>query len=411
MGKVHNKFKVYANSIAITSLLPCSPVLADELEMAAFQSRRDEVANFKKPEFGAPEYAPLVNSASTFVAVVGKDPKSNTKLVNLYSENRPQTKEELVMSWAALQPQEVPPAVAGPSKLQKVTTGLNSSFLASAQTQIVSKLTFVQQFKTGLKFNFSLKKLFSGSDDKPATPSTTVSRNNLRYGLILKDIEPDKKAPKSAAIGSISAEDLHYAGKAKASYTIGPIYEETNNPMFNVNLQEYNKDRRSELSTWDWLKSKAPSSNIQGAILPRTDDPNQAVADSGTSKKLPPLRFSLWQQDNLYTYNYETVDGIKKDKVTHVFAFPLYHTLQMIQERNEGMELTRTTFSGLLLDDKRPLLSMTYLHLEKRYTAELKYERPLVQVYFIADTPPGFKSEKIFKQEKEKYEVRFNRLF
>ena len=409
VGFISNRLTVYANGFAIAVLLQSFPAVGENLRNTTFKSQKEAVANYKKPEFAQPEYAPLSNGATTLLKNYAADAKANEQLSKIASEARGPNRLDQILSWGALAPQEVAPNnEVKPTTFEKVTTGINTSFVASAQTQFLANLAIVQQFKSGLKFNFSLKNLFSG--DKKIESEPTAPSAGPRYGLILKGIEPDVNAPKNAAVGTINAEDLKYAGKAKAVYTIGPIYGESNDPLFNVRMEELSR-RKTEFSTWNWLKNKAPSSNIEGSITPRDEDPDRSLASNGSSKKLPPLRFSLWQQEKLYTYNYETIEGIKKDRVSHIFALPVYGTLRLVQDRNEGLYLTKSTVSGILLDERRPQLNVSYMHLEKRYAAEMKYERALMQVVFVADTPPGFKSEKIFKQEKEKYEVRFNKMF
>lgn len=241
-----------------------------------------------------------------------------------------------------------------------IPTNINglSSFFANesqraAADSVRERVPALSQL-TSFNFNFDLEG-GAGSSSGPYSPT----QNRVRYGLIVRDISPDMGGVKRASTVA-SAEELAHAGRARVQWGIGPLQETEDRPIMN----ELPADVPSRRSFAGIL---IPSAKFRGSA--RAESFNVGGAGRG---QLPPWRFDLTQEEQLYNLTYRTQKNPQFGNMEHSLNVPLVGGLSVGQKYSESLSRVATTASGVLVDRQLPNVILHYLHLEKRYKAEVQ---------------------------------------
>lgn len=277
-------------------------------------------------------------------------------------------KDDLLFRAATLQ--------EGPStrhaNIEAMRVMLASETQKAASTKAKTKFDFVSKIGAGFKFNLDIKSLFSRSGAKPSAP--VAQSGNVRYGLIVEDIVPDLKSPKRAALGSSAAEEMKYAGHAEVRWTIGPISESRNAPIFapvasSADTVSARKTGSAAPGHDDDLfaRVKIPSPNFNGTATPENFE-NFAKVDKAN---MPAWRFDLVQEDGYYNMSYRTATNGKRLSVEHNFRIPVAGTVEIGRRFDDKWDVLETSAYNILYAKNAPLLSVHYLPVEDRLKADL----------------------------------------
>ena len=207
---------------------------------------------------------------------------------------------------------------------------------------------------SSFNFNFDL-----GGGAQYPEHNSTPAQSRVRYGLIVKDIQPDMGGVKRAST-TTTPEEIAHAGRARVQWGIGPLQEFEDRPIMTEHSNE-NKTRRS------FGGILIPSAKFKGSA--RAESFNLGGSGQG---QLPPWRFDLIQEDRLYNLTYRTQKNPQVGNMEHALNVPLIGSLSVGQRYSERFSQVETSASGLLIDKRLPQVVLHYLHLEERYKAEVQ---------------------------------------
>lgn len=209
-------------------------------------------------------------------------------------------------------------------------------------------------------------KLGGSKAQAPAAP-----QDQLRYGLILTDIEPSAHSLKLASINTDSDyEMLRYAGKADLRYQVGPLPAKEGMSLYQMASPSVERN-------WYDLDN-LPRMEFDGKLTP-------AGLPSAKSP-LPPQLITLQQSQGYYSIEAKIEKTISPDSAIHRFRVPVYQSMNYREERNKDFEINKVTLENLYvrgpfscnLEDQR---------IEKRYQAGLLYTKDSsrIELYTRAD--------------------------
>lgn len=273
---------------------------------------------------------------------------------------------------------------------------LSSQITAARPTEVTRSMsTFLgREFKsnalpealrTGISFNLGT----SLTSREVATPKA------LRYGLIVKNVEPSTESFRLAALPTSTIDEyamVPYAPKATIHYEIGPLMEEQDLAASAIPL--------GTTETTSWLKG-LPEFQFRGRLAARgAPTANQIV---------PPQSILLEQTQGFYAVEVHTSQLIHKDALFHRIRMPLLGSMNLRQERNEKFKNTRSTLENIYVSG--PLaLNLDYFGLEKRYQTGLIYQKSLTRIEFYNHLPDNYSSQGgLWKTQR--YELKVQKAF
>ncbi len=224
-----------------------------------------------------------------------------------------------------------------------------------ATTSAKTRVPFFSKFGSGMKFDFGLSSLFGGKKAEEAKPAS----GQLRYGLLVQDIEPAKNAQKRAALND-TAEEMQYAGHAEVKWTIGPLDEDQGRRIF-TEADPTDQGITSGL--------KIPKPDFKANVAPENFD-NLAKVDP---KNPPVMRLDVTQVDGFYNMAYKTKLNGKRVSVEHSFTAPVAGTVALGRRFTDNWDVVETSAYNILYDKRLPMLSVHYMNIEQRYKSDLAY--------------------------------------
>jgi len=224
-----------------------------------------------------------------------------------------------------------------------------------ASSTVKSRLPLIDAFGSGFNFNLDFDTFFGESKQK------NPNSGNVRYSLILKDIQPIKGHDR-AAISSDLSEDLQYAGHADVEWTIGPLMEEHNRKI----LAEPPMDLQKK-ETRTFLGVRIPKFSFKGSVKPENFDNLSKV----NKEAMPSWLLSLSQTEGFYNMTHRAEFDGKKVSTEHLFRTPVAGTVEVGRRFSDNWDVLQTSAYNILYDKRMPLVSVHYLNIEQRYSADL----------------------------------------
>jgi hypothetical protein len=225
-----------------------------------------------------------------------------------------------------------------------------------------------ESLRTGISFNI-------GGDSKD---EQIAAHKPLRYGLIVKNVEPSTKDFRIAAVPMTMSDDymlVQHAPKARIQYEIGPLMHEADLTDSSIPLAA------TESSGW---MQGLPEFQFRGRIAARGAPTANQI--------LPPQSILLEQSQGFYAIDIHTSQLLHKDAVFHRIRVPLAGTMTLREERNEKFKKTRSTLENIYVNG--PLaLNLDYFGLEKRYQTGLIYQRALTRIELYNHLPESFSAQ------------------
>jgi hypothetical protein len=239
-----------------------------------------------------------------------------------------------------------------PTNPQAVSSFFANESQRAAADSVRERVPVLSQL-TAFNFNFDL----GSGTSLPAQDSASV-HHRVRYGLIVRDIQPDMGGVKRAST-TTTPEEIAHAGRARVQWGIGPLDEHEERPiMLEPNEQPVQRSFGGLL---------IPSARFKGSA--RAESFNMSGQNRG---QLPPWRFDLTQEDQLYKLTYRTQKNPQIGNVEHSLNVPLVGALSLGQRYSETFSQVETSASGVLVDRRLPQVILHYMHLEERYRAEVQ---------------------------------------
>ncbi|MES2745662.1 MAG: hypothetical protein EOP04_13505 [Proteobacteria bacterium] len=224
---------------------------------------------------------------------------------------------------------------------------------------------------------------FDQSAPKEGPIVSTITGTPVKYGLILKNIEPsDGKLKVAALTRDMDSEYAYFqnAPKADVQYEIGPI-------ALTPAPQTYNFSPAPEPvePKFDW-KEYVPDHRFRGKFSPRSM-PTAA-------KPIPDQTLTLEQVEGYYSTEIQFVNGFHKESMVHRFSIPVYKDLRLYEEYNEDFKPIKFVISNAYGNGFYS--NLEHFFLEKRYRAGLFYRVGYTNLEIYANLPdtalnPGWK--------------------
>lgn len=277
-------------------------------------------------------------------------------------------------------------------------TGHSSRVLGQSITE---KVEVISAFQRGLQFDMNLKTLFSNSNSASAPSSP-----ELRYGLVLKDIEPSTDSIRQAAIGEFRPEDLAYAGQAKVVWGVEPILRLPDAPMFAVSRPTTDYSDPSKADTRGLFSTiSLPDPDFAARVTPK------ATAES-LKDGVPPMQITLEQKQGYYWTEIHSKVNFKKDFLKHGMRIPFYKAAHVQQLLTEDFDPEKTSICNVLGDAHKPIVNINYFYADERYTGDLFMVRNRWIIGFTAEAAPRSNPiADLGKGHGERYEIKIGTDF
>ncbi len=220
---------------------------------------------------------------------------------------------------------------------------------------VKSKVPYFGNLGSGFNFDLNFDTFFAESEQKNANSGA------VRYSLILKDIQPAKGQDR-AAISSDISEELKYAGHADVKWTIGPLMEDHNRKILaEPPMAHQQTEHRS------FLGFRIPKFSFKGNVKPENFENLSTVKKDA----MPSWLLSLSQTEGYYNMTHRTEFGGKKVSTEHLFRTPVAGSIEVGRRFSDNWDVLQTSAYNILYDKRMPLLSVHYLNVEQRYSADL----------------------------------------
>ena len=217
----------------------------------------------------------------------------------------------------------------------KITNRYEAGLLDHVTQKLTSKVELIQQMRKGLSMQIDLRNMFSTTPTKITVPQ----RAGIKYGLVLKSLEPDLTGVKQTALGQFNPKDLELAGKSKVRWDIGPVDHSGKNKVFNVANHSENTiiEKTDDMDLWDtakyrWDHWQAPPLVFKGKLIPEAFG---ASANDAKSPKTPPINLTINQINNLYVLKYSNSPEHKDNPITHEVRAPIANNCYIAAHANK----------------------------------------------------------------------------
>ena len=216
----------------------------------------------------------------------------------------------------------------------------------------IQKVNFLKSWKGGIKFKFD------ASSDKAGVKSLKSNGQPFRYGLRLKNIDPNQRKQLFAAHNMEDMAFVDSAPKADVQWTIDRVVAD------NGHSKKYAVQLVEAETNHPYL-DQFTSTKFKGTVVP---DPN---TDFLKLKGLPPQIIHVHQENGFYSLLVHTNGQLNPESYLHVFNF-VFDSLVLRSERDKELDPTKYTL-GHHAKSMHLFSNINYLPLESRYQAEFKY--------------------------------------
>lgn len=291
----------------------------------------------------------------------------------------------------------------------KKNPNLNSevtSHLASSSGKVLG-----QQLHSRVGVLSALKRGFSYKLETQSTKLETKQYDPIRYGLILKNIEPSKNSLKLVSISGEAFSEYKYAVPVKTTWEVGPITDLPNQKVFPPSESKVPMEfPPKKASGWEAIVNKLdainyPKANFEIKLIPIL---NENIS-SGISKNIP-FRLFLEQEEKFYRMEVDLENGLSQTNATHHFALPVLNLMKLGHRLDRSYKSTASSVEDLRLFEST-LIDIRYSHLADNYVSGINYHNCDASgsgwAVGLVATSPSTINENI----KEKYELKLSTSF
>jgi hypothetical protein len=304
------------------------------------------------------------------------NPEQHLNLLDLQARTGTKPQEERLSSLSIHKLTSAIPTAKPTDVTRTMSTFLGREFKSTAMPE---------QLRTGLSFNV-------GGDD---SKETVAAHQPLRYGLIVKNVEPSTETFRFAAVPMTMNDDylrIQHAPKAKVQYEIGPLMPEQDLADAAIPL--------ATTESTSWLDG-LPAFQFRGRLAARGAPTANQI--------LPPQSILLEQTQGYYALEVHTTQLVKKEATFHRLRVPLAGTMTLREERDEKFKKTRSTLENIYVNG--PLaVNFDYFGLEKRYQTGLIYQESHTRIELYNHLPEDF-SEQGGLWKLQRFELRLHTAF
>lgn len=258
----------------------------------------------------------------------------------------------------------------------------------SGEVKFKEAFPIVERIKQGLTYKLSLTGNTTPLSTKEAVPE-------IRYGLIVQDIEP-VQAPLLASLDRIDDSYDDYARPARVVYTIDRVGTDTSSQRvfrdFSSDLVPVPETRRNLPKFF-----KRPSTDIDLKV--EASNSEESVSEKVGSGALPGGKFTFTQADGFLSLQVLTNARLGKESMNYETRLPIYGEASISRKYDEKFKTTQTALNNILVTPDAPQVNLYHLVTENRYRGELFFRRPNLDIGVALDPrvgwAPGEKSGKV----------------
>lgn len=199
-----------------------------------------------------------------------------------------------------------------------------------------------------------------------ASSSMQSSGTPVRYGLVLKNVEPSGQGVHVAALtmdDRYMEQILSGESQAKVNWTIGPLAEDSERKLFENALLNHTSAQAPTMSTGIW--NFKPDFSLRGKVEPNFQ---------GNAQNLTGLRLKVEQPQGLYRM--EMLTGGPVSQMAQEVALPLYGELRLTRQMDGNFNVSRTSLVNVLgFSDSLRLfpVNVHYAHADSSIKAESSF--------------------------------------
>lgn len=352
---------------------------AREESISTVRYSKEELAATAKPNFiRSRDLSDVLSEKLSLIAVTltQRQGGSNVKLVEMANASAQPTHEQHMKRLGTMvyDPNTERTPVDGDALRMHLAGQTRKSF----EVKFKEAVPLIDEIRKGVNFKFSLF-------DRKNTPSATSAPvPEIRYGLVVSDIEPSA-APALASLSS--PNELEYATPARVVYTIDRIDEPSSRRVFSDFSTTSNTapltTRPTSINAW-----KKPSTDVDVKIEAANSD--DTVSDKVTGGALPGAKVTMSQADGLLATQVITNSRFGKDSMTHEVKLPIIGEANISRKVDERMKPIQTSLNNVLVLSSAPKLNLFYLNAEERYKGELLVHRTNFDMGIVAEPRKGW---------------------
>ena len=328
-------------------------------KITSIRYTKEELAEAAHPKFiKTRDLSNVLSEKLTLLAatLTQRQGGSNSKLLEMASANTQMTHEQYMKRLGTM---VYDPTSKSSVDSEQLRLHMSAQSRKTVEVKFKEAVPFVEEIRKGLNFKYSFNK-------KPAAESVAPSTPDIRYGLVVADIQP-ASAPGVASLGTASDVGLEYATPARVVYTIDRIDDQpTNRKVFPdavANPTDSFTPTASANSVW-----KHPSKDLD--IKVEAANSTDTVSDKVTDGAIPGGKVTIAQADGLYAMQIITNSHLGKDAVFHELKLPIVGELNLARRMDEHGRPIQTSFYNVLVAKNVPRVNVHYLNSEDRFKGE-----------------------------------------
>ena len=323
------------------------------------------------------------------VTTTNRQNGNNTALRDLAASNKELTKREWTRKMATLSydPDQ--------SRRQVNESLMRQTLLAQSQkaVEVTLKREFpiFERFRTGLTFNLNYSK-------------RELNSQKIRYGLIERDIIPNRQPIPLAAYGSMDELDRAYATPAHVIYTIDRIDQTEVHSVF-PDSDLANESRVDQKFNWDRLPRAKVVLKIDGGG-------HEGSINEASSQGLPiGLRLKLVQSDGLISSQVIIGDAsVEKTLLTEV-CLPLPGGFKISQKFDHRFSLSEVVARSVLEDKLNSQINLGYSRASQNIRGEWLFVHNRVNYGLSAESSSGSSTADVNSSSKSRFALAVNKNF
>lgn len=394
--KVGTFLKVLIPIAAATSV--STMVHADEASnLSTIHYSKEDLAQGANPTFiRSRDLSDVLSEKLKLIAVTltQRQGGSNAKLVEMANTYAQPTHEQNMKKLGTMiyDPDTKTTAVDGDA----LRTHLSGQTRKTFEVKFKEAVPLVDQIRKGFNFKLSMDK---------SAPTAPASAPEIRYGLIVSDIEPSA-APGLASLGSSSDLGMEYATPAHVVYTIDRIDEQSGRKVFHDSSANTESFTNAPTATSAW---RNPSTDVDVKV--EAANTEESVSDKVTGGALPGAKLTFSQADGFIATQIVTNSKLGKESVIHEFKLPIAGEANLSRKVDEHMKPLQTSINNMLVNPSAPKLNLFYLHTEERFKSELLVRRSNYDMGITAEPRQGWGPKQRIGETGDKISLTFNQNF
>lgn len=323
------------------------------------------------------------------VTTTNRQNGNNTALRDLAATNKELTKREWTRQMATLSYDPDQRRSQVNESLMRQTLLAQSQ--KAAEVALKKEFPIFERFRTGLTFNLNYSK-------------RELDSKKIRYGLIERDIIPNRQPIPLAAYGSMDELDRAYATPAQVIYTIDRLDQSEIRSVF-PDSDLANDGVGDRKFNWDRL----PRANV---VVKIDGGGQEGSINEASSQGIPMgLRLKLIQSDGLISS--QVIIGnksVEKTLLTEI-CLPLPGGFKISQKLDHRLSLSEVVARSVFEDKLNSQINLAYSRASQNIRGEWLFVHNHVNYGLSAESSSGSNTSEVNSSSKSRFAIAVNKNF